>query len=149
MRDEHRHARAILAAIEDLLCFEIVWIELHFRRAKNRLLAGLKIESVNRPRTGEAGEGIKCFAVCSLSGEATNRADCGKTEITNEFAIALANANERVGIVEISEDELIVHEVDAEQTILGFRDDFAPMGSLRLRDVDGDEPSLGCVVVGA
>src|ERR1043166_4789043 len=58
-------------------------------------------------------------------------------------------ANKRMGIVKINRDQGIVDEVDTFEAIFGLGDQFAPVGALWLRNIDGDDTSSRRILIGA
>src|SRR5262249_17301830 len=88
-RDEHRHARAILAVVKDLLGFVIGRIEIALRLAIDLALARLHVVAINGRRRGEAGESVKGFGVFALPAESNGRADAWQLELADELTVQI------------------------------------------------------------
>ena len=138
MRNEQRHARAVLALIEELLRLEIAGIEIHLWLAKHPALSVAQIEPVNGSRHRETGEAVEGFRVRPLPGETARRADARQFEFARQRAIARINLHPALRILEKRRDELVVDHVDALQCFGGLRNDFHPVRAVRIPGVDDD-----------
>ena len=78
MGDEHRHSRAVLARIKNLLDFVIVRVDFHLRAAEKRLLPVDHIVMIDARRRGKAGKHVKRFDIGPLAGKTRHRADAGQ-----------------------------------------------------------------------
>ncbi|MBC8115845.1 MAG: S9 family peptidase, partial [Candidatus Saccharimonas sp.] len=137
-RDEHRHLRAILAGVEDLLDEVVVGIELHLGLSQQRAVTRQQIEAEDRRRRREAGERIKGLRVIPLAAETRGRADAGERNLTHEFAVDGVQLDLRLRILQIRQDELVADKVRVDERLDGLRDHLAHRR--RFADVDRDDP---------
>ena len=84
MDDEHRHARAVLAAVENLLHFVIVGVELQLRPAEQAAFARGDVVVIDARRRGEAGKRVERLVVGPLAAEAAAAADARKLHVADE-----------------------------------------------------------------
>ncbi len=149
VREEHRHARAVLAAIEHLRRFVVGRIEIDFRLAEHSARPGAKIVMVDRARNGEAGEGIKRLRIQPFAAESAGAADAGQLEAARRRPLAIKYFHFGVRVFQIRRDELIVDRVGALQPVAAFGNDLAPVAAGRLADVDRDDASARGVEIRA
>src|SRR5687768_6809121 len=87
VRDEHRHTRAILAAIKHLPGFIVSGTELHLRLAKHLTLAVPQVVAKNGCRSSEARERIKSFCIGPLAAKSTHTANSRQLHAANRLAL--------------------------------------------------------------
>ena len=139
VREEHRHACAVLAVVKDLLCLVSGGVEVHLRRAEHRALSAAHIIAIYGARRGEARERVECLRVRPLAAEAARAAQPRQRDFPQRLARPAEELHRAAGVLEIRADELVAHEVHALERVRGLRDDFLPVRPLRLRRVDGDD----------
>ena len=149
VRDEHRHPRAILALEKHLPGLVSLGIEIDLWLAQQRALAGLDVVAIDRRRGRVAGEPIERLAIFAAPAESAGRADAGQFDFPQQLAGRVEHLDLRLGVLEIQRDEAFAHEVDILQDFVGLRDDFLPIGPLRLRHFDGDQAAARGIEIGA
>src|SRR6185369_8231292 len=102
--DEHRHARAVAAGIEDLAGLVLVRIERQGRPAEDAVLAGLGVPAVDDAGDGEAGEAEERLAVVPPAEETAHRTEARQLELAERRAVAAEEADLRVGVLQIVGD---------------------------------------------
>ena len=148
MRDEHRHPRAVLALVKDLLGCVLVRIEVDLRAADERVLASDQVVAVDARRNRKAGKRIEGLGVRPLPAKAARRADPGQFDLADQLAAGREQLDLAAGVLQILHDEQVAHEAGRGEHVVGLRDQLSPMFPLRSAGVDGDQPPLGRAEIG-
>ena len=148
VREEHRHARAVLAGIKHLARLVIGRVESDFGFAKNRVRARFHVGAENRSRHSEAGEGVKRFGVGPFAGETSGRADAGQGNLAHELACEIEDLDLAAGVREVHRNKLVVDSRDVRKRFGGLGNDFLPVFPVWFGDVDGDDPGTRRLEVG-
>src|SRR6185503_20417720 len=86
-RDEHRHASAVLAAIEDLFSDERVSVERDLWRAEDADLAACDVQARDRSRRQVIGVGEERLAVLHVAEEPTGAAESRQLHVVERLAV--------------------------------------------------------------
>ena len=108
--EKHRHARAVLALIENLLGRVIVRFEIDLRAEERAALAGLQVVAINRRRLGEADVRVKRLRVLAFAGEAARRSESRQRNLACALPRKLKYPNDRMRVLEIIRDETIADQ---------------------------------------
>src|SRR6266478_2080360 len=145
--EEHRHARAVLARVEDLPRFVEVRIKVDLRPAEHLAPPAGGLVPVDRAGLREAGERIEGLRVRTLAPEAADRADSRQDQLPERRAVQREYSDPALRVLQIRGDERVVDGADGDERIFCLGYDLLPLGALRPRDVDGDDPAPGSAQV--
>src|SRR5215813_13395563 len=149
VRDEHRHARAVLAVVEDLLGFVIGRIEINLRFAIDLALARLHVVAINGGRRDKAGESVKGFGVFALPAESNGRADAGQLDLTDELSVQVEELDLRARVFQVGSDEMVADQAHAFERFGRLRHKLFPARAIRIARVNRNDAASRGVQVGA
>ena len=147
--DDHRHARAVFAVVEDLLRFVVRRVEIDLRRAEDRAAARPHVVAVDRRRRRVAREAVEGLLVRALAAEAAGGADAGQLDLAHLLAAQVIHLDLRVRVFQVRGHQQAADDVGAFERLRRLRDDFFPGSGLRLGNVDRNDPTARRVLVGA
>ena len=89
VRDEHRHAGAVFARVEDLFGFVISRIEIHLRLAKHSALTRSEVVAIDQSRRDKAAVSVERLIVFAPASEAERVADARQLQLTHKRSLQI------------------------------------------------------------
>ncbi len=146
--DEHRHARAVAAGVENLLRLVLRRIERDLGRAPHAAMEQGQVVAIHGGRRRVTGKSIESLRVVRAPAEAGGRADAGQGDLAERLALFVEQAHFAVRVLHVGGNDLVIDDARALQRVLALRDDLLPLRLVRFVEIDRDDAVARRIEVG-
>ena len=144
---EQWDARSVLAVVEGLDRLVVRRVEPELRGFEDTRRTDGEVVAEDRGGIQKRRERVEHLGVVRLSGHLHDRTQRWERHVPGRFAVEREQAELRVGVVEIANDESVVHDLRAFDHVGRLRNDLAPRGPLGVARIHRDDaPPRGRVV---
>ena len=118
MSNKHRNLSAVFARVENLLRFEVRWIEIDFGLAKDGAFASHHVVAIDGCWRSEPGKCVKRFFIFRFASEACRCAQPGKLNLANKLSVGVVNLYLSVRVLQVVCYEHVVMQEHYERFLI-------------------------------